>query len=250
MKSSSSSRRNNRGEASLAKWDALSWNREAQVEEEKNQNNNISKEARTSTFKVSLDFEFIISFHLDAFGHLGVSVALVLASFIVIVVVVAVAVLTNVFTSLLKSVHLVLGPGIQELHHVHNVVSTSLARVATGVGGAKGELDKVLGVQQTTLGLGLGGNLDQTAASTVLDGVVGDEGHIALFVKSTSLGQKTLSKLGSCFDIKVGNDGIRGTGLACNKGKKKGGGTQEHGDLIVGSNVNLEQMNAFEINKL
>ena len=189
----------------------------------------LDKKVRTSTLEVSLDFKFLISFNLDTLGHLSIGVALVLASFIVIVVVVAVAVFTDVFASLLKSVHLVLSPGIQELHHVDHVVSTSLALIATGVTWAKRELDKILGVKQTLLIIGLVGNLDQTAASTVFDGVVGDEGHIALFVKGTSLGQEALSKLGSGLDIKVGDDSVvTGTDLGGKKGQKKRSGADEH----------------------
>jgi len=186
-----------------------------------------------------LDFEFIFSFNLDTFGHFSVVVALVLASFIVIVLVVTVAVFTNVLASLFKSVHLVFGPCVKEVHHVDNVLRAILAGVASIVRRTKGELDQVLRVKQTVFlvvssSLAFTGKLDNASAAIVLDGVVGDEGHVALvvIVKSTSFAEKTLAKFGVGLDFEIRDDRL-GANLGNQKGKEKGSGTKEHLEQIV-----------------
>jgi len=183
----------------------------------------------TSTLEVTLDFEFLFSFVLDTFSHLGISVALVLTGFVVVVVVVAVTVFADVLARLFQSSHLALGPGINEFHHADYIVGPSLARCATRIGRTQSKFDEVLSVQQTSFLLLLIGKLDQTATSLVLDGVFGNESYIALLVESTSRGQQTFSKLGVGLHLEVRDDKI-GLGFSSDKGKKKSSGAEHSGN--------------------
>lgn len=170
---------------------------------------------------------------MDTFGHFGICEALIFTSFVVVVVVIAVAILADVFAGPFKTVHLVFGPGINEFHHVNNIVGTSLAAVAARVRWAKRELNEVLGVEQAfpfITSIHFVGKLDQTTASTVLDGIVGNPSPVAFTVQGTGLGKKSLSELGVGLDFEVGHNGF-GADIGSKKSKKEGSRTSEHRNL-------------------
>ena len=191
--------------------------------------NRLSVERLTLALKVTLDLEFLLAVVFDAIFHAFRRVAAVLADFIVVGVV-AVAVLADHFASILLLVQLSLSVGVNELSHVDNVLSAVLAGGAVARG-AERETDQVLGVEHAVL-LGFRSDLNKTAASQVTEGVVGNESHIAFFVKVTSrfddggLGEHALTQARVGGDIAVRSKAGGGN----SRGDQSGKGDTEHHD--------------------
>ena len=182
----------------------------------------------TLALQVSLDFKLLLAFVFDALVVTLVCVASVLTDFVVIGVV-AVASFTDHFTSVLLLVQLELGVRVDELGHVHDVLSSVLACRAS-IGGTEREADQVLGLKHATVVVFFG-ELNDAGASQVTDRVLGDEGHIALTIVSKVTGRFDDGGLGkhTGSQRRVSRNIARNEVGAGNRGNhSEDGGTEHH----------------------
>jgi hypothetical protein len=156
-----------------------------------------------------LDLELFVTVVFDALAQSGIGVALVLANFVVVGVV-AVAVFADGFAHLFLEGHLHLSVGVDEIHHVDNILGLTVGAGLARVGRAKGEFDQVLGVQDALFVICLLGNLHERGARGVLDGVVHHPCviSVSVLIKGTSLRHKLLASSGLGGDVAIGDEGF------------------------------------------
>jgi hypothetical protein len=145
----------------------------------------------TCTFQILLDLKVLVSVIVNAGSQSSGSVALVFTCFIVVVVATAVAVLANGIARLLERCHFCLRVRVNKINHLNDIFSASRASGAR-VSRTQCEPNKVLGIENTfvviiivfivVVAVPLLGDLDQTAARKVLDGVLIQKSVLVLVV--------------------------------------------------------------------
>jgi hypothetical protein len=194
--------------------------------------------------EVTLDLELFLLrasvVVLDTVFTTILSVALVLADFVVVGVV-AVAVLANLLALELGGFQLGLGVGVDEVTHVDDVLASTRAAVGAASArarGTKAEGNEVLGVGEgaifgiATAFLSVG--LDQGVALVELDVVAREPVVRVVLVQGTSLAHELASDPGIGPDGGISTDGVDGHGRSGEGSSNEGAEQHREGFLQYG----------------